>query len=96
MVNPVCNYVVWLLNLEEILRQYSIELSSYDEFYINDAITTLEQILKTQPNIKISFLDENMIDAYMNNAIKLNPSKKEYYETISYYVKRRLISVTRK
>jgi hypothetical protein len=96
VAETVCNYIEWLLNLEEVLKKDNIELSSYDEFYINDAINTIEQILISQPNNEVTFLDENMIDAYMSNAIKLDPSKKDYYETISYYVKRRLPTVTRK
>ena len=36
-------------------------------------------------------LTEDMIDDYMKNAIKNDPSKKDYYETISCYVKRRLL-----
>ena len=34
---------------------------------------------------------KKMIDEYMTNAIEKEPSKRDYYETISYYVKKRLL-----
>lgn len=83
------NYIDWLLSLETTLYNAGIDLSNYDEFHINEAIRTIEEILVAQSASTIS-LDEAMINAYMENAIRLNPAKKEYYETISYYVKRRL------
>jgi hypothetical protein len=34
-----------------------------------------------------------MIDEYMLSAIQKEPSKKDYYETISIYVKKRLLHI---
>lgn len=85
------NYIDWLFNLEEILRYFDIEYSDYDEFHLNNAIEETERIIREQHITKRNNLTEDMIDAYMKNAIKKEPSKKDYYETISYYVKRRLL-----
>lgn len=85
------DYIEWMFRLEVILREYKVEISDYDEFHINDAITTTENILKQyQGKTSSSYhIDDDMVDDYMRNAIKNNPSKKDYYETISYYVKKR-------
>lgn len=85
------NYIDWLFNLEEVLRNFNIEYSDYDEFHVNDAIQETERIIEEQDMAKQNNLTEEMIDDYMKNAIKNEPSKKDYYETISYYVKRRLL-----
>lgn len=85
------NYIDWLFNLEEVLRYFDIEYSEYDEFHIKEAIKETERIIREQKITKNNFLTEDMIDSYMRNAIKKEPSKKDYYETISYYVKRRLL-----
>ena len=85
------NYIDWLFNLEEILRDFNIEYSDYDEFHVNDAIKETERIIENHRMAKKNNLTEDMIDDYMKNAIKNDPSKKDYYETISCYVKRRLL-----
>lgn len=85
------NYIDWLFNLEEVLRDFNIEYSDYDEFEVNDAIKETERIIKEHQMTNQNNLTEDMIDDYMKNAIKNEPSKKDYYETISCYVKRRLL-----
>ena len=85
------NYIDWLFNLDSILRDFSIECSDYDEFELNNAIKETERIIKEHRLTKDNNLTEEMIDDYMRNAIKNEPSKKDYYETISCYVKRRLL-----
>jgi len=79
------DYIEWMFRLEDVLREHKVEISEYDEFYINDAIQTIENILKQYNNTTSSYyLDDSTIDDYMNNAIKREPSKKDYYETISF------------
>lgn len=85
------NYIDWLFNLDSILREFDIECSDYDEFELNSAIKETERIIKEYHITKQNNLTEEMIDDYMKNAIKNEPSKKDYYETISCYVKRRLL-----
>jgi hypothetical protein len=85
------NYIDWLFNLEDVLRDFNIEYSEYDEFHVNEAIEETERIIEEHQITGDNILTENMIDDYMNNAIKKEPSKKDYYETISSYVKRRLL-----
>lgn len=85
------NYIDWLFNLDSILREFNIECSDYDEFEINDAIKETERIIREHHITNQNNLTEDMINAYMNNAIKNEPNKKDYYETISSYVKRRLL-----
>lgn len=85
------NYIDWLFNLEEILRDFDIEYSDYDEFHVNEAIIETERIIEEQNMDGNHSLTESMIDDYMNNAIQKEPSKKEYYETISSYVKKRFL-----
>lgn len=85
------NYIDWLFNLEDRLRDFNIEYSDYDEFHVNDAIKETERIIKEHHLTKKNNLTEDMIDDYMKNAIKNDPNKKDYYETISCYVKRRLL-----
>ena len=85
------NYIDWLFDLEDQLRDFNIEYSEYDEFEINHAIKETERIIKEHRISKKNNLTEEMIDDYMKNAIKNEPSKKDYYETISCYVKRRLL-----
>ena len=85
------NYIDWLFNLEDVLRDFNIEYSDYDEFEVNDAIKETERIIKEHSMTNQNNLTEEMIDDYMKNAIKNEPSKKDYYETISCYVKRRLL-----
>lgn len=86
------NYIDWLFNLEEILKDFNIELSDYDEFHIREAIEETEKLIKQQMITNQNIFTEKMIDEYMTNAIKKEPSKRDYYETISYYVKKRLLS----
>lgn len=45
------DYIEWLNNLESLLKRNEIDFSEYDEFHINEAISTTEKILKEQ-NIK--------------------------------------------
>ena len=85
------NYIDWLFNLELVLRDFNIEYSDYDEFEVSDAIKETERIIKDHHITNENNLTEEMIDNYMKNAIKNEPSKKDYYETISCYVKRRLL-----
>lgn len=85
------NYIDWLFNLEEVLRDFNIEYSDYDEFHVNEAIKETERMIKEQHITSENIFTESMIDDYMKNAIKNEPSKKDYYETISYYVKKRLL-----
>ncbi len=85
------NYIDWLFNLEEILKDFNIEYSEYDEFHVNEAIMETERIIEEQHITDDNLLTEDMIDDYMKNAIKNEPSKKEYYETISSYVKKRFL-----
>jgi hypothetical protein len=85
------DYIDWIFSLEDKLKELKIELSDYDEFHIHDAIKATEKILEENKNNKYHFVDEKIINDYMTMAITNNPSKKEYYETISYYVKRRLL-----
>lgn len=84
-------YIDWLFNLESVLKQFHIEYSDYDEFHVNEAIKETERIIEEQEMTDENNLTEDMIDDYMKNAIKNEPSKKDYYETISYYVKKRLL-----
>ena len=86
------NYIDWLFNLEEILKDFNIELSDYDEFHIHEAIEETEKLIEQQMITNQNIFTEKMIDEYMTNAIKKEPSKRDYYETISYYVKKRLLS----
>lgn len=86
------NYIDWLFNLEEILKDFNIELSDYDEFHIREAIEETEKLIEQQMITNQNIFTEKMIDEYMTNAIKKEPSKRDYYETISYYVKKRLLS----
>lgn len=85
------NYIDWLFNLEDVLRDFNIEYSDYDEFHLNEAIKETERIIKEHSITINNHLTERMIDDYMTNAIKKEPSKKDYYETISSYVKKRLL-----
>lgn len=85
------NYIDWVFNLEEILKNFNIEFSDYDEFYVNDAIKETERIIDEYYISSDNNLTESMIDDYMNNAIKNEPNKKDYYKTISTYVKKRLL-----
>jgi hypothetical protein len=84
-------YIDWLFDLEDVLRDFNIEYSDYDEFHLNDAIKETERIIEEHNMTKENNLTEDMIDDYMNSAIKNEPSKKDYYETISTYVKKRLL-----
>jgi len=88
-------YIEWLFNLELILRDFNIEYSDYDEFHVNDAIKETERIIKQHQITKKNNLTEDMIDNYMKNAIKQEPFRKDYYETISFYVKKRLLHTQR-
>ena len=85
------NYIDWLFNLESVLRDFNIEYSDYDEFEVNDVIKETERIIEEHDITEPGGLTEKMIDEYMFNAINKNPTKKEYYETISSYVKRRFL-----
>lgn len=87
------NYIDWLFNLEEVLKNFNIEYSDYDEFHVNDAIKETERIIREYEITSDNNLTEDMIDAYMKNAIKNEPERKEYYETISSYVKKRLLYI---
>ena len=86
------NYIDWLFNLEEILKDFNIELSDYDEFHIREAIEETEKLIEQQMITNQNIFTEKMIDEYMTNAIEKEPSKPDYYETISYYVKKILLS----
>lgn len=85
------DYIEWLLSLQTLLTSSSIEYSDYDEFYIQEAIQTTETLLEEHNISKPSNITEKMIDEYTNNAISNNPARKQYYETVSFYVKKRLI-----
>jgi hypothetical protein len=85
------NYIEWLFNLEHILNEYNIEFSDYDEFHVSDAIEVTENIIRQYKITRNNNLTEELIDEYLNSAIKQNPEKKDYYETISGYVKKRLL-----
>ncbi len=87
------NYIDWLFNLENVLNEFNIECSDYDEFHINDAIVETERIISEQNITENNSLTESMIDEYMLSAIQKEPSKKDYYETISIYVKKRLLHI---
>lgn len=91
MVERRSNYIDWLFDLEEVLRKFNIELSDYDEFHVSDAIEETEKIIQEYNITKENNMTESMIDDYMKSAIKNQPKRKEYYETISSYVKRRLL-----
>jgi hypothetical protein len=90
-VDERSNYIDWLFNLEEILRDFNIEYSDYDEFHVKYAIEETERLIEQQMITNKNIFTETMIDDYMKSAIKKEPSKKDYYETISYYVKKRLL-----
>lgn len=85
------DYIEWLYTLESCLKRNGIDFSEYDEFHINEAIYTTEKILR-KCHVTPLHLTESMVDEYMNHAIKTNPDRKDYYETISCYVKKRLIN----
>ena len=76
------NYIDWLFNLEEVLKNFNIEYSDYDEFHVNDAIKETERIIREYEITSDNNLTEDMIDAYMKNAIKNEQERNEYYETI--------------
>ena len=85
------DYINWIFSLEDTLKELKIELSDYDEFYIHEAIEETERLIEQQMITNQNIFTEKMIDEYMTNAIKKEPSKRDYYETISYYVKKRLL-----
>lgn len=85
------NYIEWLFNLEHILNGYNIEFSDYDEFHVSAAIEVTENIISQYKITRNNNLTEELIDEYLNSAIKQSPEKKDYYETISGYVKKRLL-----
>jgi len=85
------DYINWVFSLEDTLKELKIELSDYDEFHIHEAIEETERLIKQQMITNQNIFTEKMIDEYMTNAIKKEPSKRDYYETISYYVKKRLL-----
>jgi hypothetical protein len=85
------DYINWIFSLEDTLKELKIELSDYDEFHIHEAIEETERLIKQQMITNQNIFTEKMIDEYMTNAIKKEPSKRDYYETISYYVKKRLL-----
>ena len=80
-----------MLKLEHFLNELQIEFSDYDEFYIKEAIKTTERIIQIHAAQHLHHLTEQMIDDYANNAIQTNPEQQEYYETVAYYVKKRLL-----
>jgi hypothetical protein len=86
------NYIDWIFKLELFIKEFKIEYSDYDEFHVNDAIEATEYILDSHQINSYDLLTEKMVDEYTLNAIKNEPDKKEYYETISYYVKKRLLN----
>ena len=86
------DYINWIFSLEDTLKELKIELSDYDEFHIREAIEETEKLIEQQMITNQNIFTEKMIDEYMTNAIKKEPSKRDYYETISYYVKKRLLS----
>lgn len=85
------DYINWVFSLEDTLKELKIELSDYDEFHIREAIEETEKLIEQQMITNQNIFTEKMIDDYMTNAIKKEPSKRDYYETISYYVKKRLL-----
>lgn len=85
------NYIDWVLNLDAILKKFNIECSDYDEFHIVEAIEETERIIQQYEITNEHIFTEDMIDDYMRSAIKNDPSKRDYYETISFYVKKRLL-----
>lgn len=85
------NYIDWVLQLEGTLNNLGIEFSEYDEFFINEAIRTTEQIIEIQSLHRFDNLTEEMVDEYAKNAIQNDPKHQEYYETVAYYVKKRLL-----
>jgi hypothetical protein len=85
------DYINWVFSLEDTLKELKIELSDYDEFHIREAIEETEKLIEQQMITNQNIFTEKMIDEYMTNAIKKEPSKRDYYETISYYVKKRLL-----
>lgn len=85
------NYIDWVFNLDGILNRFNIECSDYDEFHINKAIEETERIIRQYEITNDNIFTEDMIDDYMHNAIKNDPLKRDYYETISFYVKKRLL-----
>lgn len=87
------NYIEWVLRLENLLNEFQIELSDYDEFYIKEAIKTTEKIIEMYSAKHSNHLTEEMIDDYASNAIRNNPDQQEYYETVAYYVKKRLLHI---
>jgi hypothetical protein len=87
------NYIDWLFNLEHVLVKYNIEFSDYDEFHVSAAIEVTENIIRQYNITRNNHLTEELIDEYLNSAIKQSPEKKDYYETISGYVKKRLLHI---
>ena len=85
------DYINWIFSLEDTLKELKIELSDYDEFHIHEAIEETEKLREHQMITNQNIFTEKMIDEYMTNAIEKEPSKRDYYETISYYVKKRLL-----
>ena len=85
------DYINWIFSLEDTLKELKIELSDYDEFHIHEAIEETEKLIEQQMITNQNIFTEKMIDEYMTNAIEKEPSKRDYYETISYYVKKRLL-----
>jgi len=86
-------YINWLFNLENVLNKFNIECSDYDEFHIKEAISETERMISKYNLTDNNSLSESMIDEYVVNSILKEPNKKEYYETISIYVKKRLLRV---
>ena len=85
------DYINWIFSLEDTLKELKIELSDYDEFHIHEEIEETEKLIEQQMITNQNIFTEKMIDEYMTNAIEKEPSKRDYYETISYYVKKRLL-----
>lgn len=85
------NYIEWIFNLESFLNKNGIDYSDYDEFYIKDVIIETEKIIKEHSINDLKNITESIINDYTKNAIEKNPTRKEYYETISFYVKKRFL-----
>lgn len=84
------DYIGWLDEMESFLKRNEIDFSEYDEFHINDVICVIEGIVR-EHDISSLNLTDSMVNTYTNRAIAINPERKDYYKTISCYVKKRFI-----
>lgn len=87
------NYVTWLFDLETFLGGFNIAYSEYDEFHLCEARVITEHIIKQYNLGLLEHLTEAMIDEYTKNAINKDSKRRDYYETISAYMKKRVLWV---